>query len=76
MVAFSEGDQSKSRNLIAVFQIRKGNSPGMASEVIQNAMCASVGVRPCLVAIPEGGICKALNGKIHHLATRATLLDG
>ncbi len=77
VAAFSEDDQSKSRNLIVVFRLRKGNNPGMACEVIQNTVCVSVGVKPsCLVAIPEGGICKGLNGKIQLHATRAALLDG
>ncbi|MCP4145334.1 MAG: fatty acyl-AMP ligase, partial [bacterium] len=63
VAAFSEDDQSKSGSLIVVFELRKGkgNDPDMACEVIQKAVCASVGVNPSrLVAIPEGDIRKAL----------------
>eukprot|EP01084_Bolivina_argentea_P104630 187339_1 len=77
VAAFSEDDQSKSGNLIVVFELRKGNDPGMACEVTQKAVCTSVGVRPSrLVAISEGEICKALNGKIQRRATRDALLGG
>ncbi len=74
--AFSE-DQSKSGNLIVVFELCKGNDHGMVCYVILKAVCASVGVRPShLVAISKGGLCKALNGNIMHRTTRDALLGG
>ncbi len=77
VVAFSEDDRSKSGNLIVILELRKGNDPSMACEVVQKAVCASVGVQPSrLVAISEGEICKALNGKIQRRATRDALLGG
>ncbi len=76
--AFYEDYQTKSGNLVVVLELRKGNDvPSMACEVVQKAVCASVGVQPSrLVAISEGEICKALNGKIRRRNTRDALLGG
>ncbi len=44
VAASSEDEQSKSGNLIVVFELRKGNDPSMACEVVKKVVCASVGV--------------------------------